>query len=453
MQGSLKQRLLLLSITTVVLVWMGTAVFTYYDANQEFNEILDAHLAQSAALLVAQTSHDLDEVEIAPILHHYSQRVAFQVWENGKLLRLHSVNAPTEPLSFQQRGFSNSVINKKTWRVFSTWDKVSNNLVMVAELTEERDELAAGIIANLLKPLLISLPLLTLLLWIAVTRGLRPLVRLTNEIQQRKPDALTPLDAGYAPGEVVPLINHLNRLFVRIEASMQQERRLTADAAHELRTPIAGIKAQAQVARGATNEAERTHALDNAIFGCDRAAHLIEQLLTLARMDALSEAITRSCSLRFLCAEVIATLAPAALNKGVRLELSEGNEASMCGDPLLLRILLRNLIDNAVRHTSKNTTVKVGVTNQPGQVRLTISDDGPGISDADLSRITERFYRPANTRSSGSGLGLSIVKRITEIHGATMQIAAQGTGLCVTVNFKTGCDSARSSVEPERRKT
>jgi two-component system sensor histidine kinase QseC len=278
---------------------------------------------------------------------------------------------------------------------------------------------------------------LAILLWIAVARGLRPLVELTSEVERREPDNLAPLDAGFAPREVAPLIEHLNRLFARIDASMQQERRFTADAAHELRTPVAGIKAQAQVARAASNDAERTHALDNAILGCDRAAHLIEQLLTLARMDTLGAEATQSCSLRALAAEVIALIAPTALNMGVRLELTEGEEGLVRGDPLLLRILLRNLIDNAVLHTAPGTTVKVSVTHQNGQTCLSVSDDGPGISDADLARITERFYRPAGTSASGSGLGLSIVKRIAGIHAATLQIAAHKTGLCVTVNFKS----------------
>ena len=220
---------------------------------------------------------------------------------------------------------------------------------------------------------------------------------------------------------------------------MQKERRFTADAAHELHTPVAGIKAQAQVARAASNDAERTHALDNAILGCDRAAHLIEQLLTLARIDTLGDEATRSCQLGAIAAEVIAAIAPAALNMGVRLELTRGDEAVVRGDPLLLRILLRNLIDNAVRHTAPGTSVMVSVAIQQGQTSLSVSDDGPGISEADLSRITERFYRPVGTSASGSGLGLSIVKRIAEIHSATLQIAPQkaGNGLCVTVIFKS----------------
>ncbi|MEQ1917415.1 MAG: ATP-binding protein [Gallionella sp.] len=439
--ASLKQRLLALALTTVVIVWIGATAFTYFDAREELDEMLDAHLAQSASLLVVQASqgHYEIETEHAPLLHKYSQRVAFQIWESGRVLRLHSLNAPTVALSSRQRGFSNSLVEGKHWRVFTTWDDVRGNLIHVAELTEVREKLAAGIIINLLQPLLISLPLLAILLWIAVTRGLLPLVNLTNEIKRREPDNLAPLDAGSTPREVAPLIVHLNRLFIRIEASMQKERRFTADAAHELRTPVAGIKAQAQVARAATQDAERIHALDNAILGCDRAAHLIDQLLTLARMDALNDADSLSCPLRKIASEEIAMIAPAALGLSVHIELMPGEEAVVRGEHLLLRVLLRNLIDNAVRHTTAGTTVRISVTAELGQTCLSVEDDGPGISAENMERISERFYRPAETTASGSGLGLSIVRRITEIHAASLQFTAgkYGKGLNVSVIFKS----------------
>ena len=439
--GSLKQRLLLLTLVTVVLVWIGASAWTYYDARHEFDEILDAHLAQAATLLVVQMPHDFDEVETehAPLLHKYSRRVAFQVWEGGRVLRLHSANAPSQPLANREQGFSDSVVDGTHWRVFSTWDESGKNLIHVAELSGVREDLARGIAANLLKPLLISLPLLAFLLWVAVARGLNPLVKLTSEVAQREPDNLTALDVETAPSEVVPLIQRLNRLFVSIAASLHKERRFTADAAHELRTPVAGIKAQAQVARAAANEAERNHALDNAILGCDRAAHLIEQLLTLARIDSLGDDLRETCNLSGIAAEVIAALAPAALNQNVRLELMEGDEVTVQGNPVLLRILLRNLIDNAVRHTLPSTSVWISVGHKEGGACLAVNDNGPGLAQADLTRLTERFFRPVGTQGSGSGLGLSIVKRIAEIHNASLSIAPrhEGTGLSVMVTFKS----------------
>jgi two-component system sensor histidine kinase QseC len=329
------------------------------------------------------------------------------------------------------------MINGQRWRVFSTWDDSGENLIHVAELTKERDELSGAVAGNLLKPLLFSLPLLAILLWLSVTRSLRPLVRLTSEVAQREPDNLAPLEVGTAPREVAPLIARLNKLFIRIDASMQKERRFTADAAHELRTPVAGIKAQAQVARTASTDAERIRALDNAILGCDRAAHLIDQLLTLARIDTLGDETTEPCQLRAIAAEVIAAIAPAALNQNVRLELTEGAEAAVRGNPVLLRIMLRNLIDNAVRHTTPGTSVLVQIAQEQGRILLSVSDNGPGIPEAELEKVAERFYRPLGTSASGSGLGLSIVKRIAEIHASSLQLAQNedGNGLRVTVTF------------------
>ena len=440
--ASLKQRLLALALAAITLVWLGATAFTYHDAREEFDEVLDAHLAQAASLLVVQASHDLDELETehAPLLHKHARRVAFQVWDKEQQLRLHSANAPQQPLANRERGFSDATIDGHRWRVFSTRDESGEYLIHVAERTEVRDELARGIAGNLLRPLWFSLPLLALLLWIAVMRGLRPLDKLTREVEQREPGNLAALDASTAPREVVPLIERLNRLFIRIDASMQKERRFTADAAHELRTPVAAIKAQAQVARAASGEAERTHALDNAILGCDRAAHLIDQLLTLARVDTLDSGTAGLCQLGDIAAETIAALAPSALEKGVQLELQAndaGNVPEVRGNPGLLRVLLRNLLDNSMRHTPHGTSVQVSITHEPGAVCLSVSDNGPGIPEQERDKVLERFYRPLGTQGSGSGLGLSIVKRIAEVHGATLQIQpiSEGHGLRVTVRF------------------
>ncbi len=435
--GSLKRRLLALALATTAAVWMLTAALTYLDAREELSEIQDAHLAQSAMLLAMQADTAVVETEHAPLPHKYSRRLAFQIWEGGRVLRLHSSNAPEQKLSDKEQGFSDTLIEGRQWRVFSTWDESSKRLVQVAERSGVRDELAREITGNMLEPLLLSLPLLALLLWVAVSRGLRPLVGLTGAVSQREPDNLTALDAGSAPREVLPLIERLNQLFARIEASLQKERRFTADAAHELRTPVAAIKAQVQVARAASAEAERAHALDNAILGCDRAAHLIDQLLTLARIDTLDQEAREPCELRAIAAEVMAALAPAALARDVRLELTEGDEMTVQGNPVLLRIMLRNLIDNAVRHTPEGTAVRVDIVGGSGRSSLTVSDNGSGLPDAELARLSERFYRPLGTQTSGSGLGLSIVRRIADIHGASLELAAglDGKGLNVKVTF------------------
>lgn len=435
---SLKQRLLLLVLGVVMLVWIGAAAFTYYDAHHELNEVLDAHLAQASTLLVAQSAHELDdnEDEHAPLLHKYSRQVAFQVWEDGDELKLHSANAPAVPLGKNEQGFSNTIIDGQQWRVFSTWDRSGELLIHVAEHADMRDELASEITGNLLLPLLLTLPLLAMLLWWVVTASLRPLVSLTQAVASRQPDNLAPLEV-VAPREVMPLIERLNHLFARTGKLIENERRFTADAAHELRTPMAAIKAQVQVAQGATDKAGRNRALDNAIQGCNRATHLITQLLTLARLESVDTANLQACPLRALAAEVMAELAPKALESGIRLELLDGEDISVQGLPALLQVMLRNLLDNAVRYTPVGTLVQVDITRQAGKPCIRIRDNGPGLPAEELAKITQRFYRPLGTSASGSGLGLSIVQRIAEIHQAELQIAAatEGQGLSVIIAF------------------
>lgn len=437
---SLRQRLLLLVLSATSVVWLGAALLTYHDTREEVNELLDAHLVQIASLLVAQSLHELGEIEPdnTPLIDD-PMHVAFQVWENGQTLRLHSTNIPESPLTTSEKGFSDTLIDGQKWRVFSAWDGSHKFLIHVAELADVRERVANAIASNLLLPLLVSLPLLAFLLWIAVTRGLLPLVKLTREVARREPDNLVPLNTETAPREVVPLIEHLNHLFGRMEVSLLKERRFTADAAHELRTPVAAIKAQAQVAQAATAMEERMHSINNVIQGCDRAARLIDQLLTLARVDALDDSATEQCQLREIASGVIATIAPAALEKGVRIELMEGSEVAVRGNPGLLLIMLRNLIDNAVRHTTSGTVVKVDIANAQGESCLSVSDNGPGIPEEEREKVMERFYRPLGTQASGSGLGLSIVKRIAEVHDATLQMmpVSEGRGLRVMVCFRT----------------
>lgn len=368
---SLKQRLLLLVLGVVTLVWGGVAIFVYYD-----------------------TRHEMDDV-----LTHYSKQVA-------------SV--------FRHRHH----------------ERDDDEMEGDAELLELRNELAGKITFTLLSPLLLALPLLAGLLWWVVAGSLRPLGKLTQAVASRQPDNLAPLTV-VAPREVMPLIERLNHLFTRIGKLIENERRFTADAAHELRTPMAAIKAQVQVAQGATDEAERARALDNAIQGCNRATHLIEQLLTLARLESADTAHFQTCPLRTLAVEVIATLAPQALDAGIQLELLEGEEIRVQGLPALLQVMLRNLLDNAVRYNLAGTMVQVAIAYQDGKPCLRISDNGMGLPAEELAKITQRFYRPLGTSASGSGLGLSIVQRIAEIHQAQLQIGGgnDGRGLSVAVTF------------------
>lgn len=440
MKPSLRRRLLVLLSGTVLLAWAATAFFSYFDARHEIGEMLDAHLVQSAGLIAAQLEHEIEDETGGTVLRQYKQehKIAFQVWNRGDTLRLRSASAPETRLSGNDEGFSDAVIGGKRWRIFSRWDEGGRYIVQVGERYELRNELAESVASHLMHPLAIALPALALLIWLAVGVGLAPLGRLAAEVGHRAPDNLAPLEESSTPREVRPLLGALNTLFARLRASIEQERRFTADAAHELRTPLAAVKTQAQVALGARDSGERERALAQVVSGADRAAHLVEQLLALARLDpqtALAHA--QSISLRILAAECVATQAPAAARRNIELGLAAQEEGWVAGDPALLAVLLRNLVDNAVRYAPAGGEIEVSVGREESAVILRVADSGPGIPETERDRVFERFYRVLGSGEEGSGLGLSIVKRIADLHSASIALAAgpEDRGLTVSVTF------------------
>jgi len=444
---SLRARLLALVLGLVAVVWAGAALLTWRDARYELDALLDAHLAQAATLLVAQFSHELDELELE--YEHfpgnrYEQRVAFQVWgREGRRLLFRSANAPRAPLGDARGGFRSVRVDGADWRVYSTratsedGDEDERLLIHVAEPLSVRTNLAAGISLHLLYPLGLTLPLLGLLLWWAVSVSLRPLTALAQAVQQRRPDNLSALPEQQL-AELAPLTQRLNQLFARIARLIDNERRFTADAAHELRTPIAAIQAQLQVAQGVSGPIARKHALQQALDGCRRATHLIGQLLTLARLESQAGVALERCELGELIAGVVAELAPEALRRGVELALVVDKPVLLAGWPALLQVLVRNLLENALRHAQGASLVEVRIGTEPGQgSRLSVCDDGQGVIAAEREKLGRRFYRPADTLADGSGLGLSIVRRIAELHQAQLHFesGSTGRGLCVVVRF------------------
>jgi len=442
---SLRRRLLLLLAGTVLLGWLAAALFSYVDARHEIGEMLDAQLAQSAGLIAAQLEHEIEDAHESagaalPRLYKHERNIAFQVWDRDGELRLRSTSAPTTRLAAREAGFDEAVLEGQRWRVFSRWDEEDRYLVQVAERYALRDELAQNVAGHLLHTLLFALPILALLMWFAVGAGLAPLARLAAEIGQRAPDNLAPLADENAPREVRPLLASLNALFARVRATMAQERRFTADAAHELRTPLAAVKTQAQVALGARDEDERSRALNQVVAGTDRAARLVEQLLALARLDPQATlGPTVKVSLRQLAAECLAALTPQAARKDIALGLQavEDDSALVVGDASLLAALLRNLVDNAVRYGPEHSEVEVAIVREGQAVLLRVIDQGPGIPADERERVFARFYRVLGSGEAGSGLGLSIVRRIADLHQASMALddGPGGRGLVVTMRF------------------
>jgi two-component system sensor histidine kinase QseC len=437
----MRRRLLGLLLLAVVVAWSAVAFLTYHDAQREIDALLDAHLEQAARLLIAQSGHDIDEIDLdeGEGESRYSTVVAFQVWRRGERLMLRSANAPAERLSRDETGFSDAMLTGTHWRVFSAWDAGHEVLVQVAEDHSARDRIARRIALNALLPLVVALPLLGLVIWWVVGRGMRPLRRLGDELARRGPHDLDGIVARDMPTEVAPLVERLDQLFARIRDSLESERRFTSHAAHELRTPIAAIRAQAEVARSTTDPALRTTALQHVIEACDRAGRLMDQLLLLARADEADVESSRvRCDLLQVAERLLAELAPSAMRDAITLALEARGPIVVNGDTALLEAVLRNLVDNAIRHGGRATDVRVALTaDAKGGVVVTVEDSGPGVADADMERLGQRFHRTADARAGGSGLGLSIVARIVMLHHGTVRYTrgARGRGLRVEIRL------------------
>ncbi|MEJ5991526.1 ATP-binding protein [Ramlibacter sp. PS3R-8] len=446
--ASLQGRLLLLVLSVSLAVWLATAAIAWRDASHELDELLDGHLAQSAALLAAQGvgADDDDEEVDAPVLHRYAPKVAFQVFHDQRLV-LRSPNAPREPMvagDASPSGFHDVRLQGQRWRVFAAHGAERDIQVFVGEQQRSRAEILVAVLRSGVWPVALGLPLLALALWWAVRRGVRPLRTLGEAVARRHGSDLQPLQLGDAPSEIRPLVAALDQLFGRIAGLLERERRFSADAAHELRTPIAAIRAQAQVALGAVEESQRRHALEATLAGCDRATRLVEQLLMLSRLEAAQAPILRPVDLAAVARRVMAELAPASLARQQSMSLAAGPRAVVAGDEPLLAALVRNLVDNAVRYAPCGARIEVRIDSDGAGVMLCVEDSGPGLAAGELERLGQRFFRAAGQEMAGSGLGWSIVQRIVQAHGG--RLAADRSpllgGLRVTAHFPGGHDAA-----------
>lgn len=439
-QGSLRRRLVLLLVSGLLLIWLLAATLTALKTRHEVDELLDAHLVQSASLLLSRASEDSDEADIehAPVLNRYAYKLAFQIWE-GEQLRLHSVNAPAQALGTQSQGFASSTVNGQTWRTFTAASQDRQYRVRVGEAQSARTDLARDMFLQLLSPLLLALPLLALLVWFAVARALRPLAELSESIAGQHAGNLHAVTLP-VPAELAPLVGRLNILLEQVASSFENERRFTSDAAHELRTPLAAVHTQLQVAQGAVTPEERSRAIAMALAAGERATRLVQQLLTLARLDHdTSQQQATAVPLRELVTTAFELIAEEAAARDIALAFETDNETGtvITGHRDLLLILLRNLLDNAVRYSPAHTTVTTVLQKTAGRSVLVVKDEGPGIAPENREAALQRFRRLDESGRQGSGLGLSIVERIASLHGASvsLQPGDGGRGLRVEIRF------------------
>ena len=329
-------------------------------------------------------------------------------------------------------------------------------LVQVAETLEKRKTLATEIVKGLMVPQFVTLPLAVLLVWLALVRGIKPLALLEKRIRARKPDDMSPLDDTAVPEEVAPLVSSINDLLSRLTVSLTTQKRFLADAAHQLKTPLAGLRMQADLAQRETDADELKKSLKHIGRASIRATHTVNQLLALARAETTGRALAKQrVDLVNIAREVMADSVPRAMEKGIDLGYdgpAAGEKTSqLLGNPTLLKELVRNLLDNAINYTPEKGRVTLRILSDPfsGVLVLLVEDSGPGIPESERELVFQPFYRALGTNVDGSGLGLAIVQEIATQHDATISIEdtnphgqvqtpPQGAGARVAVRFAAG---------------
>ncbi len=457
---TLRGRLFVILTAATGFVWLCAAAWTYAVSEREVERVLDARLQEAAHMVdaVFPRPEDLQSdagkrlQERAPAA--FQQQLPCQIWSfDGRLIG-QSHSAPAERLADRGSGFAERVVDGEPWRIFSIEDPEKGLQITVGDRIGRRDALVAHLIFGLLGPMILILPLLAALIWLSLVRGLGPLAALAAHISVRAADDVTPVEAGFAPREVLPLIAALNSLLVRVEAARRHERDLTAFAAHELRTPLAGLRAQAQIAMGAGDPKVRQHALAQIIFAVDRTSRLIRQLLAMAKLEATPDCgPLEAVALGELLRDAIRDVASPRPNVSTEIDPSvEAAEALV--DREALTLALRNLHENAVLHMAEGGVVRWSARREAGgTLRLVVEDEGPGIPDDEIRSVTRRFFRGRHKSSIGSGLGLAIVERALERCGASLTLAnrTDRRGLRVEVEMRATPARAQPAAAPTPR--
>ena len=428
---SIRRALIVPLACGLVVAIVLAAFFTYQRARDEANALFDVQLQQTAASI---TGMPLAAPQIA--FHgEASTPLVVQVWDRDGVQVFRSQPTRAAPARAAP-GFATLAGKDGAWRVYSVL--ANGQVIQVGQPLAARNELATSMAWRTTLPLMLIAPLLALFIWFAIERALAPLARLTGAVGKRSADELAPLDNRGWPQEVSPLVAALNDLLAKLKAALFAQRAFVADAAHELRTPLAALHLQAQLAERATDSAERDAALVAMKGGIDRATRLASQLLALAREEHAEIDGTRArVDLADLARDVSRELAPIAAARDVDLGVTEAAPLAISGDAPALYTLLSNLIDNAIRYTPAGGRVDVSVVTRDGAPAFIVGDSGPGIAAAEREHVFDRFARGAHASAPGSGLGLAIVRRIAERHGARVDFepGIDGAGLGVVVRF------------------
>jgi two-component system OmpR family sensor kinase len=429
--SSIRGRLLVWLLSAVALAAAGGGWLSYRNARLDADAFFDQHLAQTALTLRDQAFEYAASPELREAQAEYDFVV--QVFSlQGVRVYLSHPHATLPGLT--TLGLSDVETGDGRWRVFGV--QARGYVIQVAQPMRIREQRAAAFALRTLLPFLLAMPALAVVLWLAVGRALRPLEELGARVRAREPGDLAPLAEQGLPAEVQPLVASLNDLLQRLASVLQHERAFIADAAHELRTPLTALRLQAQ-ALGHAADSERTATLGQLLAGVQRASRLVEQLLAMARQEPGAAPARGRVALDALAREAVAELVPLADARQVDLGLSDAAAVAVTGDEAALRVLVRNLVDNAVRYTPAGGRVDVAVVDDTHGVQLLVTDTGPGIPQAERERVFDRFYRPPGTEGVGSGLGLAIVRAVAQAHGAEVRLeeGPGASGLRAAVRF------------------
>jgi two-component system sensor histidine kinase QseC len=451
---------LLAGTVAVLLAVLGVVAWLGFDAGQdEAAELFDARLATSARVLAALVGAQAEAARAGPAVvvslpapletaehdaatplgHHYETKVAFQVLDGEGRLLVRSASAPEKPYAALQAGFSTERFAEHAWRVFTL--RSGDLWVQAAERDDVRTELAGKLAWATVAPVLAGIPLLLLLLGLLVRYALGPLAELARRIERRQTDSLAPIALARDSAETAPVLAALNGLLARVRSALERERRFTADAAHELRTPLSALKLHAQNAARAGSEAERQASLGLMLQGLERAIRLAEQMLAYSGAAALQPpASPETVPLQELVEEALEDVLPRLRQRGQRVAITSDPPVAdlpVRGERDKLTVLARNLLDNASRHAPESSTVRVELRREGEQTTLAVIDEGPGIPPQLRERVFESYYRIPGSPGEGSGLGLAIVREIAARHGASVEIGEGegGRGTRVRVRF------------------
>ena len=422
---TLARRLLLLLLVSAPIVWSIAVGAAYLRSRHEINELFDTQQIHVASFVFAMLPADLDEPRWLPsaagaLGSAEMKDMSVAIWSGDGRLLLAGREGGELPFHPDAPGFVDVTLRGERWHVYYLRPAGSRWSVAVGQSTAERDEVVAGLLAGQLLPWALMLPVLLVAMAIAVRHALKPVRGIARQIEHRRADDLRPVVVDNAPAELKPLVAAMNRLFARIGQSIEHERRLTADAAHELRTPLAALRAQWEAARVAGDDATRAGAFRQVGRSIDRLGRLVDQLLALAAIESRSStAFTEIVHWDRIVEQALSDCMPLVEQTGVDVEVRWPQAARalpIVGDEALLALMLRNLVDNAVRYSPAGSDVVIEFAPD----RIVIEDRGPGLDPAMRERLGDRFFRPPGQKQSGSGLGISIVMRVAALHDLDM---------------------------------